>query len=120
MKKFDDNLLIEYKVKHPVCIANADWRYVYYRIKPKQLNWWDRIFNNGWKKMWKACWDGDKLKIFTLKSFKKISGFTTYGEVRKYIMEQIVTCASNKQEIIEYRKEMAKKGEIWPDEIYNF
>ncbi len=116
MKKFDDSLLIEYKTER----LSDKYRYVYYRIKPEQLNWWDRIFNNRWEYMWGAAWDGDKMVTFNLKQFHEFSGFKTFGEVRKYLEEQAVRCVSNRQEVIEARKKMAENGKIWPDEIYNF
>ena len=114
--EYDRNLKVEYATRYCYTGSFTAYRYIFYRIVPSQLKWWQRVFCNGWKTMYKAT-DystilGNTTELFTLAEYtNEIFKLKTYGEVCDYLAHQKELANKSYLE----HKEKIKNGETWPD-----
>jgi len=86
-------------------------RYVYFRIYPKDLSLFKRLFHNPWRQMFHAFnFLSGKNLLFSPKEYmNEIKPLQTLGDVRDYLTKQ--------KNIINSRYvEEVNKGERWEDE----
>ena len=89
-------------------------RQIFWRINPKELSWWDRIFNNPWCKLYHQCMYHMN-PYFSTHEYKNygIKYLKTYADVRNFIAEE-------EKKAQDEHDEYVSKGIIWDDEpIYN-
>lgn len=104
--KYLDNWKIEFASEKAF---DDEYRYVYYRIDPSELNLFQRWFSNPWLKTyyhyaWGAGGLGD---LWTPKRFMmELKPMTTYGEIRKYLEKQQAVNDKNEAD-------RRARGEIW-------
>lgn len=84
-------------------------RYYYWRVKPCELNMFQRVFSNGWNLIeleccayWNPCIDVDDY-------YKYIEPLKTYGDI-------VRLRDSEWKKIQENRKELIDGGFVFPDE----
>lgn len=92
----------------------SNMRYIYWRIKPKELSFWKRLFKNPWRRLerhvfgnWNPIWsvfDYKECNVQALKTYSDILNF----EDREW------------DKIIDYRQEMIEQGEMWEGDLYNY
>ena len=103
MKEFDKDLEIELKYNN----CSRSFRYYYYRIKPKQLSFWDNLFHNHWKQLQHACGESWNPCIDPERYWDYISKLHTLDDVNKYL-------ASEATKIIEYRNKLIETKLVFP------
>ncbi len=118
-KQYSPNLLIEIMME-----SNSldKYRAIFYRIVPSQLTWFDRVFHNKWKRLWRASlFNGGKMWYFDAADFKKhLANLKTLGDVENFLESETSFAKKIRQEEIERRRKQYEAGEIWEDEIEDF
>lgn len=78
--KYDENLKIE------LCWIQetTNLRSYYWRIQPKQLSWWNRLFHNSWEQLEHACNDNWNPYFHPTDYWDGLSKLETIGDVIKY------------------------------------
>ena len=92
------------------CTKPDDYRFIYWRIRPDEMTWWDRIFKNPWRQFRHAAGIGLN-DIYSPRRFKEeLSSIKTYEQALGY---------QNKQQrlIKEYYRKKQGVGEFWPDKL---
>ena len=81
MKHYPSNLKIELSYSQ----LTGNYRYYYWRIKPSELSFWNRLFNNAWHQLFHACGD-DWNPCFSPKRYwDDIDNLKTVEDIEKYI-----------------------------------
>ena len=79
-----DNRKVEFSTEITMN-GHSQFRKVYWRIVPSELNWWDRKFHNRWHKMWWYYKDGNYTDLFSVEEFKFMrSSISTVSDVEKW------------------------------------
>ncbi len=92
------------------CRRPNDYRYIYWRIHPSEMTWWDRTFKNPWRQFRYAIYD-DLNDIYDPRQFKEeLSQIKTYEQALEYQNSQC-------QIVRDYCKEKQDAGEYWPDKL---
>ena len=91
-------------------INPTDYRYIYWRIRPSEMTWWDRIFHNPWR-LFSGVIVDELNEVYSPKTFKEqLSHIKTY--------EQAVNYQNEQYRIVEEKKlEKIATGEYWPDDL---
>ena len=110
MKKDYSNCTVQiYLEPSPISIRQILWR-----INPKELSLWDRIFNNPWRHLYHQC-NEHMNSYFSSHEYNNygIGNLKTYADVVNYLAEE------EKKAQLEHNDYVAK-GIIWDDEpIYD-
>ena len=78
--KYDENLKIELFWNQ----ETSKLRSYYWRIQPKQLSWWNRLFHNSWQQLEHACYDKWNPYFYPADYWDGLSKLETVGDVIKY------------------------------------
>lgn len=79
--------LIEFTYGHETGSVHA-LRYIYWRIRPDQLNWFEKLFCNHWHQLYQEC-VGKWNPYFSAKDFhNKVKPLKTVGDVYDFCEEQ--------------------------------
>ena len=75
---------IEFDWSDPI----SKYRYLYWRIKPSQLNWFERLFKNSWHQLYHECF-GEWNRCFSSERFfEEVKPCKTVGDILSYIEKQ--------------------------------
>lgn len=111
--KFDNNLEVEVRAipYYYFLSKNVAYHEIQYRIKPYQLNWFQRTFCNFWDYIPYCVYD----ECFNLHVYEPATSFQKYkdmfktlGDVRKFGYEQEQLAEKRKQEHIEEEEKKRK------------
>ena len=87
-----------------------DPRYIYWRVQPSEMTWWDRHFHNPWRQFSRVITD-DLNDIYSPRSFKnELSHIKTVEQARNYQDEQYKI-------LNEIYQKKVDKGEAWPIDL---
>lgn len=90
------------------------FRQIFWRINPKELNWWERNFKNPWRRLYHQCMYHMN-PYFSTEQYKKydIKNLKTYADVINYINNE-------EKKAQDEHDDYVANGIIWDDEpIYN-
>ena len=110
MKKDYSNYTVQ------ICLGDSliDVREIFWRINPKELNWWERMFKNHWHRLHHQCmyhmnpyFSSEQYKEYGIKNLK------TYADVINFINNEEKKAQAEHDDYV-------AKGIIWDDEpIYD-
>ena len=107
-KKDYSNYSVEFALEE----STSSLREVFWRINPKELSWWERVFKNPWHKLYHSCFY-HMSPFFGTKEYMRVKRLKTYSDVINYIKEE-------EQKTQKEHDECVDRGIIWEDEpIYN-
>ena len=110
MKKDYSNYTVQiYLEPSPISL-----RQIFWRINPKELNWWERNFKNPWRHLYHQCMYHMN-PYFSTKQYKEyeIKNLKTYADVINYINNE-------EKKAKDEHNDYVAKGIIWDDEpIYD-
>ena len=75
---------IEFDWNDPV----GEHRCLYWRIKPSQLNWFERLFKNPWRQLYHECFGEWNRYFSSTRFYEEIKPCKTAGDILSYIMKQ--------------------------------
>ena len=78
------------KCKIEICYeeTSTEYRYIYWRIHPSELSWWDRTFRNPWRIFKHEC-AGRLNPCYNPKRYKnELSHIKTYEDALRYYNQQ--------------------------------
>ena len=106
------NLKVEFcltRVSH-----TSHYRYIKYRVIPKELNLFNRIFRNRWKDLYTVGFERET-RIFAVSEYwQSVARLITLRDVEEYLAEQDRLIEERKSEIYNFK---LQSGEYWPDEL---
>ena len=84
-----------------------DVREIWWRIRPSELGWWDRLFHNPWRTIYREC-VGDMLMYHSPSVWKEeLSHLKTYKDITEWQRKQY-------REQRKYYQSKVEQGEYWP------
>lgn len=79
--------LIEFTYGHEI-VSKYKLRYIFWRVRPDQLNWFEKLFCNRWRQLYQDC-VGNWNPYFTVKDFhNKVKPLKTVGDIYDFYEEQ--------------------------------
>lgn len=86
--KYNYNFRIQFKTRELAVPSN--YRYVYYRIVPKELPLFKRIFGNPWRAMFKkyAYFSGISYMFSSYEYREFVNNLHTFGDVCQFLQKQ--------------------------------
>lgn len=97
--KYDKNLKIELSWER----WTRDIRSYYWRICPKQLSWWNRLFHNPWHQLQKAC-DDDWNPCFSPEDYANyITKLKTVGDIMRFKESEWNKIQIEREQYIKYK-----------------
>lgn len=83
-----DNKFLSYEIEFNCDSSTSKQRWLYWRIKPSQLNWFERLFKNHWHQLRHECC-GEWNRYFTSSQFIEwVKPCKTVSDILSYIVEQ--------------------------------
>ena len=93
--------------------SSSNMRKVFWRINPKELNWWERIFKNPWRCLYHQCMYHMNPYFSAEQYMKGPKQLKTYYDVTNYIQNEERKAKNEHNEYVAH-------GIIWDDEpIYD-
>lgn len=87
-------------------ICDDEFRTFYWRIKPKELNLWNRLFHNPWRTFTHVVIE-DLNSVYDIEDYySDIKPITTYGEAIKYQKTQNEKARKAHEEAIKKKKNL--------------
>lgn len=108
--KIKDNYQIQFMLSEMDPLDPTGFREIWWRICPKELSLWNRIFHNPWRTLKHACL-GDMNRYFNPKEYRdEISCMKTYSDVMEYQRRQWKLRD-------DFVKKRIDEGRYWPDQL---
>ena len=83
-----DKKFLSYEIEFDYGDFTGKCRSLYWRIKPSQLNWFERLFKNYWHQLHHECF-GEWNRYFTsTQFFDEVKPCKTVSDILSYITEQ--------------------------------
>lgn len=102
-----DKKFLSYEIEFTCDDPISKYRYLYWRIKPCQLNWFERLFKNHWHQLRHECL-GDWNQCFSSVRFiQEVKPCKTVSDILSYIAKQ--------RELIDNCKTISHFG--WPKNL---
>lgn len=88
------------------------YRYIYWRIHPNEMTWWDRTFKNPWRQFMHEC-NAELNPCYTPEMYKNhLSYIKTYEDVLEYYNQQKSIADNRYQRYVDM-------GLKWPKQLNN-